>query len=364
MKSWKATAITVSVFGLAGVALAVGGLGAKRGHSDPRATVETCLDAAAKLRLDEVDSTLSDTGRKRIAAFTAEKFPADARDEVAVCLDVPPDRLRALQGMGFFQVVINGRDKLMVKKGVDIYKLLNVGDQGNAIREIQVGTPAIDDDQASVPLRHSNGKTSYIDLERVDGRWGISYWRRADEEPLWDPAADIPLVGMNKRSRAQEAQVNLRDFSTRAALQDRVDRITSFDRFISSYSAGRYTYFMAAGAPTGAAPPLDQGGPTARPPAGAVVLPPDVKQYPDVAKPATFAETRCPLTLAGELGPLPGLGIWAAGHGYGTDAWVFAAAGNVDGDAALDCWSISNVPRRTSSGEAVAAHVPLHEKAD
>ncbi len=45
-------------------------------------------------------------------------------------------------------------------------------------------------------------------------------------------------------------------------------------------------------------------------------------------------------------------------------SWVMAAAGNIDGDPALDIWSVSTLPRTGSHGEKIERCVAVHEQDD
>ena len=119
----------------------------------------------------------------------------------------------------------------------------------------------------------------------------------------------------------------------------------------------RYAYFLA---PSG---PSERRGATASPPpAHPVIIDVDTAGHPGRHAFATFADTGCPLTVSrADGGPPLTLGVSGAGD---QAAFLAAAAGNVDNDATVDCWSISSVTRRTTKGATIAAGKPFHEQDD
>jgi hypothetical protein len=100
------------------------------------------------------------------------------------------------------------------------------------------------------------------------------------------------------------------------------------------------------------------GGPLGKPNKGSVILPPNTERHLDAPVLTSYSGTGCPLTTKTVSGPPLG------GIGPGKSTWLFAAAGNIDGDPDLDCWSLSNVDRVGPDGEAISAGYPYQEHAD
>jgi len=361
VKPWPVLAIVAATAVLAG-----GGLVFSRSSSStPAGAAGRFRDAVAELNVDELGALLSTTGRNRLKVFTGEVFSPDMRSMFAKMMEVPEADVKAWQGVELLSAFFRYRSKL-VTKGFDFEKELNPEQFRTMAKALKIGEPAIDGDHATVPLYPENGKASYLDMERENGRWGVSYWRTGDEEPLWDPKADIQLLRFNKRSRASEAKTNLKSFHTDAysyfSEHDKVP--TTFDIFVDSFSPGRYTYFFADKGAAGAALNRDEvlamlgGGPMGKPNKGAVILPPNTERNPDAPVLTSYSGTQCPLTLKTANGPA------LAGIGAGKSTWLFAAAGNIDNDADLDCWSLSNVDRIAADGESIPSGVPFQEHAD
>jgi type IV pilus assembly protein PilA len=98
------------------------------------------------------------------------------------------------------------------------------------------------------------------------------------------------------------------------------------------------------------------------PDGGAVIIGSDAfRGYTRVVGP--FSKTGCPLTLKRAT---PGLALQLGRvHTKVEDeAVVMTAAGNIDDDPTLDCWSIATVDRVAASGELISAGVPFHEQDD
>lgn len=125
----------------------------------------------------------------------------------------------------------------------------------------------------------------------------------------------------------------------------------------------RYTYFAA---PRGyVLTPADRRGSSHPPSYTSVATDPNGRKLPGPF--ATFAQTGCPLTPAIlPDGTRAGLGVTRPPGAADTDPGVFigAAAGDIDGDPTLDCWSIATVDRVTASGETISAGQPYNELND
>jgi hypothetical protein len=91
------------------------------------------------------------------------------------------------------------------------------------------------------------------------------------------------------------------------------------------------------------------------------IVGPDEAAHPGLAV-KTFAETKCPLTVMDASGGTAAhLGLFGQGESAG---FLFVAAGNIDDDPDLDCWSIASFNRRTASGDVIPAGTPYHEQKD
>lgn len=232
--------IAVGVVLVLGVTAVV--LSSKGGGGSPAAVGAQFRDAVADLDVEKMGALLSTTGRARLQVFTGEVFAADMRAHFAKIMEVPEADVMRWQGIELFSAFFKYRAK-MVTNGFDFEKELNPEQFRTMAKAIKIGEPAIDGNHATVPLYPENGKASYLDLELDTGRWGISYWRSGDEEPLWDPKADIQLLRLNKRSRTSEAKTNLKSFHTDAYsyFSDHDKVPTTLDLFVDSFSPGRYT---------------------------------------------------------------------------------------------------------------------------
>lgn len=125
----------------------------------------------------------------------------------------------------------------------------------------------------------------------------------------------------------------------------------------------RYTYFAA---PSGyVLTPADRRGSSPAPSYSIVATDPLSRKLPGPFE--TFAKTGCPLTPATlPDGTRAGLGVTRSPGAESSAPSVFigAAAGDIDGDSTLDCWSIATVDRVTASGETISAGQPYNELDD
>jgi hypothetical protein len=119
----------------------------------------------------------------------------------------------------------------------------------------------------------------------------------------------------------------------------------------------RYVYFAA---PAGGVQRRETAELSTSTPASYSIVAADRFRLGDVPAPTTLELTGCPVTIAfGPAGERYGVGVSADGG-----VWMGLAAGNVDPDPILDCWSVATVDRIAHSGELVSACEPLHEQLD
>lgn len=85
-------------------------------------------------------------------------------------------------------------------------------------------------------------------------------------------------------------------------------------------------------------------------------------KFPATKPFSTYAATGCPLTTA-RPGGLPPLVLGITGVAP-NQAFLGAAAGNIDFDSDLDCWSLSTVDRVDARGALVSKGQPYLEHDD
>ena len=168
------------------------------------------------------------------------------------------------------------------------------------------------------------------------------------------------FVYFNARAKTVEAKGNLQALATAEMSYQAEHSALTADMAAIGFRperSNRYAYFLAASGPT-ERPPTTASVPPAHP----VIIDVDTGKYPYLHAFATFAETGCPLATArADGGPPLALGVSGTGA---QAAFLAAAAGNVDNDATINCWSVSSVKRRTPSGATIAAGRPYHEQDD
>jgi type IV pilus assembly protein PilA len=121
--------------------------------------------------------------------------------------------------------------------------------------------------------------------------------------------------------------------------------------------SNRYVYFAA---PTGGVQRRESAELATSTPASYSIVAADRFRFGDLSAPTALELTGCPVTIAfGPAGERYGLGVSADGR-----VWLGLAAGNVDPDPILDCWSVATVARIAHGGELVPACEPLHEQLD
>jgi type IV pilus assembly protein PilA len=119
----------------------------------------------------------------------------------------------------------------------------------------------------------------------------------------------------------------------------------------------RFAYFLK---PTGPIEQREAGGVKQR--EEAVILWIDRSRFKSAPAPTSFARTGCPITPGKDAAGNPvGLGVWGT---YPDDAFIAMAAGDLDGDAEFDCWSIASMPRVDASGNPIPAGMPYQEQDD
>lgn len=162
------------------------------------------------------------------------------------------------------------------------------------------------------------------------------------------------------KTRLPETKVNLKAaFTAMRSLQLETDVVESdFAKTGFRPERGnRFAYFAA------------ESGPVERrstradvtPPPSFVIVGVDVAKFTGARDFSTWSSTGCPLTPAKRPDGAPcGIGVC----GEGLDAVItFGAAGDIDGDPGLDCWSLSNVDRE-ANGDVIPAGQPFHELSD
>jgi type IV pilus assembly protein PilA len=179
------------------------------------------------------------------------------------------------------------------------------------------------------------------------------------------------LMSYHSHPPNQEAKDNLKSLYTceRAWYQEKDSY--SEDMGLVGFApemGNRYTYFSA---PTGRVLTLEERlGPESTAEMSRLpyqLIAADPRRGTSRSPFATFEQTGCPLTpaiLPG--GTRAGLGVTHPPGAESTDPGVFigAAAGDIDGDPTLDCWSIATVDRVTASGETISAGQPYNELND
>lgn len=175
-------------------------------------------------------------------------------------------------------------------------------------------------------------------------------------------AIAIPnFIAFQARSKQSEAKSNLEALYTaeRSYAMEHGDAFTS-DMVAIGFSperGNRYAYFLAPSGPTEV-----RSGVQASIPAHPVILGVDRFKFEDARALPTVAATHCPVALQRSDGG-PSLQVGLSGSGASA-AFVAVAAGNIDGDPTLDCWSISNVARVTSKGKTIPAGQPFNDQDD
>ncbi|RKI45487.1 hypothetical protein D7Y27_10350 [Corallococcus sp. AB004] len=160
--------------------------------------------------------------------------------------------------------------------------------------------------------------------------------------------------------RAKEARINLKMlYTTQMAFRGEHDRYSD-DAVTLGFDpvrGNRYAYFLA---PRGAVQKRESAMLLRQ--ASVSIIGPDVQQHPESVLPSGLKEAGCPLTFGtNQDGEPVGLGV----SGQGTEQHFIAyAVGNVDGDAELDCWSVSDLERKAKDGTVIPKGEPFHERSD
>lgn len=174
-------------------------------------------------------------------------------------------------------------------------------------------------------------------------------------------AIAIPnFIAFQGRAKQSEAKANLMALYTgeRAYAQEHSGFSTDMAALgFDPEHGNRYAYFLADSGPTER---RDGSGTPA--PAHPVIIGVDQTRHGHPAGYPTAAATHCPLTVTrADGGPPLTLGVSGTGP---KAAFLALAAGNVDSDATVDCWSIASVDRRTAAGKTVLYGVPYNEQDD
>ena len=162
-----------------------------------------------------------------------------------------------------------------------------------------------------------------------------------------------------------EAKANLKSIYTaqRAYLQE-LDTYDTRARTIgfTPERGNRYAYFLAERGPVEY---RDQEQPT--PVDDAVIVSADRHAFPKATRFASFAQTKCPITPCtlptGAVLATPGVDPLKTDVGS-TGGFLAAAAGNLDDDPDLDCWSVCSEPRTTADGRTIPGGEPYAETND
>ncbi|QRO01548.1 hypothetical protein JRI60_22260 [Archangium violaceum] len=94
----------------------------------------------------------------------------------------------------------------------------------------------------------------------------------------------------------------------------------------------------------------------------AVIVWSDRYRFKNAPAPTGFAGTGCPLIPGkDEAGRPLGVGVWGTPP---HEAFIAVAAGNLDNDATLECWSIASVPRVDAYGNVIPEGQPYLEQDD
>ncbi|WP_160174458.1 hypothetical protein [Archangium violaceum] len=174
-------------------------------------------------------------------------------------------------------------------------------------------------------------------------------------------AKEVEAVSANTAAlKAGEAKANLKALFTsqRAFLQEK-DRYSAnaVELGYSPERGNRYAYFLAA---RGVIQKRDSAQLLSQQTVN--IIAPDTHRHPEAVLPSGLKEAGCPLTFGtNQDGEPVGLGVSGAGA---EQHFIAYAIGNVDSDPDMDCWSISDVERKTKSGDIIPAGVPFQERSD
>jgi type IV pilus assembly protein PilA len=167
-------------------------------------------------------------------------------------------------------------------------------------------------------------------------------------------------LGVRVTSKKSEARANLRAlYTTQQAFRKEKDRYGQRFHELGFFpeSGNRFAYFLM---PTGPIELRESSQVKQNDEAGIIWI--DRRRFKSAPKPTHFVGTGCPVTPGKDAAGNPvGLGVSGT---YPNDAFIAVAAGDFDGDAELDCWSIASMPRVDSSGNPILAGVPYHEQDD
>jgi type IV pilus assembly protein PilA len=174
--------------------------------------------------------------------------------------------------------------------------------------------------------------------------WGFSRWQ-ARRPCFRCPSAvksDLKALYVTQKSYLQEKDRYSADFASIGFAPER---------------RNRYAYFSVPVGPVQRRdrPELEEQGPYS-------IIAADRHAFPKYPVPNSFYMTGCPLTPAlDKTGKRLGLGVWGDS---GDMIFVAAAAGNLDEDSQLDCWSVASVDRVSATGEKIDAGQPHCEASD
>jgi hypothetical protein len=167
-------------------------------------------------------------------------------------------------------------------------------------------------------------------------------------------------VWRGAHSRRSEAKANLKAlYTTQRMFRQEKDRYGQrfWEIGFTPERGNRFAYFLLPAGPI----ELREGN-EVKQRDEAVTIWIDRSRFKTAPAPTSFARTGCPVTSGTDAAGNPvGLGVWGT---YPNDAFIAAAAGDLDGDAGFDCWSIASMPRVDASGNPIPAGIPYHEQDD
>lgn len=175
-------------------------------------------------------------------------------------------------------------------------------------------------------------------------------------------AIAIPnFLHFGAKSKVSEVKQNLHQlYVAERSFQEVHDRFSEdlAEIGFSPERGNRYAYFAGVG---GKVARRDTATEASLEPGTSVI---GVDRYKHATQQALerFDRTGCPLTVAtAPDGSRAGLGVSGSGPGQ---VFIGAAAGNLDADARLDCWSIATVDRVADDGALIPAGQPHCEQPD
>ncbi len=170
----------------------------------------------------------------------------------------------------------------------------------------------------------------------------------------------VTYVNMGRSPRYAEARSNLKTIHIhQKAFDYKLDRYARriHELGLELERGNRYAYFLLPSGPI----ELRDGAVETRN-EEAVILWADRSMHPNAPGPTDAAGTGCPVTLGKDLPGNPvGVGVWGTRP---NEVFIALAAGNLDDDPMLDCWTIASMPRVDANGDPIPEGTPYREQDD